>query len=41
MVSEVFSFGIIDDNFAIPVSISIVLWLLYIVFLPQLNVFIL
>ncbi len=40
-VSEVFSFGIIDDNFAIPVSISIVLWLLYIVFLPQLNVFIL
>jgi dolichol kinase len=40
-VAEVFSFGIIDDNFAIPVSIGAVLWLSYLIFLPHLNVFLL
>ena len=39
--AEVFSFNLIDDNFAIPISIGFALWLMYIVFLPQLNVFIL
>jgi dolichol kinase len=37
-VAEVFSFDIIDDNFAIPVALGFALWLMYILFLPQLNV---
>ena len=37
-LAEVFSFDIIDDNFAIPVSIGFSLWLLYALFLPQLDV---
>lgn len=40
-VAEVLSFGIIDDNFAIPVSIGATLWLLYALALPALNVYIL
>jgi dolichol kinase len=37
-LAEVFSFDIIDDNFAIPVSIGAVLWLFYAVFLPEMNI---
>jgi dolichol kinase len=40
-VAEVFSFDIIDDNFAIPIAIGITLWLLYIVVFPELNVYML
>ncbi len=40
-VAEVFSFNIIDDNFSIPITVGAVMWILYTVFLPQLNVFIL
>jgi dolichol kinase len=39
--AEVFSFDIIDDNFAIPVSIGFSLWVLYALFLPALNVYLL
>lgn len=38
-ISEIFSFDIIDDNFAIPVSIGFTLWFLYWLFLPELNVY--
>ncbi|MBR9976464.1 MAG: dolichol kinase [Bacteroidetes bacterium] len=37
-LAEVFSFDIIDDNFAIPVSIGAALWLLYAIFLPEMNI---
>lgn len=37
-LAEVFSFDIIDDNFAIPVATGGALWLLYILFLPELNI---
>ncbi len=37
-VAEVFSFDIIDDNFAIPVAIGAALWLCYAVFFPHLNI---
>lgn len=40
-IAEVFSFDIIDDNFAIPVSIGFVLWALYALVLPALNVHVL
>lgn len=40
-LAEVFSFDIIDDNFAIPVAIGAALWLMYIVFLPGLNIYML
>ncbi len=39
--AEIFSFDIIDDNFAIPVSIGFTLWILYALFLPGLNVYLL
>lgn len=38
-LAEVFSFDIIDDNFAIPVAIGAVLWLMYALFLPELNIY--
>ncbi|MCZ7558182.1 MAG: dolichol kinase [Bacteroidia bacterium] len=38
-IAEVFSFDIIDDNFAIPVAIGSALWLLYLVVFPELNVY--
>ncbi len=38
-IAEVFSFDIIDDNFAIPVAIGSALWLLYLAFFPELNVY--
>ena len=40
-LAEVFSFDIIDDNFAIPVSIGIALWAMYALFLPEMNVYLL
>lgn len=40
-ISEVLSFDIIDDNFAIPVAIGSALWLLYVLFLPEMNVYVL
>ncbi len=40
-LAEVFSFDIIDDNFAIPVAIGASLWLFYLVFLPELNIYLL
>lgn len=40
-VAEVFSFDIIDDNFAIPVAIGAALWLMYFLFLPELNIYLL
>lgn len=36
--AEILSFDIIDDNFAIPVSIGFSLWILYALFLPGLNI---
>lgn len=40
-LAEVFSFDIIDDNFAIPVAIGVSLWVMYVLFLPELNVYLL
>lgn len=40
-LAEVFSFDIIDDNFAIPVAIGAALWLMYFLFLPELNIYLL
>jgi dolichol kinase len=40
-LAEVFSFDIIDDNFAIPVATGAALWLMYILFLPELNIYLL
>jgi len=31
------SFGLADDNLVIPISIGIAMWLLYLLFLPELN----
>lgn len=38
-IAEVLSFDIIDDNFAIPVAIGAAMWLMYALFLPELNVY--
>lgn len=38
-IAEVLSFDIIDDNFAIPVAIGSAMWLMYVLFLPELNVY--
>ncbi|MDT8324573.1 MAG: SEC59/DGK1/VTE5 family protein [Bacteroidota bacterium] len=40
-LAEVFSFDIIDDNFAIPLAIGSTLWLMYVLFLPEMNVYLL
>ena len=34
-IVENISFGWIDDNLSIPISIGLVMWLLYIIFLPN------
>jgi dolichol kinase len=39
MLAEVFSSDILDDNLAVPLSIGGTMWLLYAVFLPQLNLY--
>lgn len=36
-VIENVSFGLADDNLVIPISIGIAMWLLYLLFLPELN----
>lgn len=38
-LSELYSFNLLDDNFAIPVSISSSMWLLYYIFLPHVNIY--
>ena len=37
--AEVLSYGIVDDNLAIPISFGLANWALYVIFLPHLNVF--
>ena len=37
--AEVLSFGIIDDNIAIPVTYALTMWALYVVFYPHLKVY--
>ena len=36
--AEVFSFDILDDNFAIPLVIGFMLWGMYLIFLPELQI---
>ncbi|HEY9188240.1 MAG TPA: dolichol kinase [Bacteroidota bacterium] len=38
-LSELYSFNLLDDNFAIPVSISSTMWLLYWLLLPNVNLY--
>lgn len=37
--AELYSFNLLDDNFAIPVSISGAMWLMYWLILPNVNVY--
>lgn len=37
--AEVLSYRIVDDNIAVPIAFGLTMWALYIMFLPQLNVF--
>jgi len=37
--AEVFSYNIVDDNIAVPISFGLTLWALYVIFLPHANVF--
>ena len=39
MLAEVFSSDILDDNLAVPLSIGGTMWLLYLLFLPELNLY--
>jgi dolichol kinase len=41
MLAEIASFNIIDDNIAIPVVAGAVMWSLYSLLLPSLNIFML
>jgi dolichol kinase len=36
-IVENLSYGLADDNLVIPISVGIAMWLLYILFLPELN----
>jgi len=38
-IAEIISFGIIDDNVAVPVSVSGVMWALYAIIYPNLNIY--
>jgi dolichol kinase len=38
-LAELYSFNLLDDNFAIPVSISGAMWLLYWFILPNVNIY--
>jgi dolichol kinase len=38
-IVELFSFGLLDDNFSIPLSIGGVMWLLYMWLLPNVNIY--
>lgn len=40
-LAEVFSFDILDDNFAIPFTIGFTLWIFYAWLFPELNVYVL
>jgi dolichol kinase len=37
--SEVFSYNIIDDNFAIPIAVGFALWAMYALFLPGFDIY--
>jgi len=37
-IVELFSFGLLDDNFSIPISCAGVMWLVYILLLPDVNI---
>jgi len=37
--AEVLSYDIVDDNIAIPISFGLTMWALYVIFLPNLNLF--
>ena len=39
MLAEVFSSDIVDDNLAVPLSVGATMWLLYLLFLPGLNIY--
>lgn len=39
MLAEAFSFRILDDNVAVPIAIGATLWLLYLLFFPDLNIY--
>ena len=39
MLAEVFSSRILDDNVAVPMAIGATLWLLYLLFFPDLNIY--
>lgn len=39
MIAEIASFNIIDDNVAIPLSIGGIMWLLYWILLPSVNIY--
>jgi dolichol kinase len=39
MLAELYSFDILDDNLAIPLSVGAVMWLLYAALYPELNVY--
>jgi len=41
MLAEIASFNIIDDNVAIPLSIGGIMWLLYQILLPSVNIYML
>ena len=38
MLAEVLSSDILDDNLAVPLSIGATMWLLYLLFIPGLNI---
>jgi len=38
-LAELYSFNLLDDNFAIPVSISGAMWLMYWLILPEVNIY--
>jgi len=38
-LAELYSFNLLDDNFAIPLSISSAMWLLYWLILPNVNIY--
>jgi len=38
-LAELYSFNLLDDNFAIPLSISSAMWLLYWLILPSVNIY--
>jgi len=36
-IIENVSFGLADDNLVIPISVGFAMWLLYLIYLPELN----